>query len=221
MMISEKRPGCLSVSSGLHNQIREDRLTSGTGRCETYMPEKGQQSSRTMSERGYVHGYSKGEAKRLSVQAETLNVLLYGDIVYPPGSLVLEAGCGVGAQTATIAKNSPGVTIISIDISGDSLAAARSKAETEKNTGAEYLKGDIFSIPFADCSFDHVFVCFVLEHLHDPREALVSLLRLLRPGGTMTVIEGDHGSTFFYPESPEATRTIQCLIDLQAAKGGP
>jgi len=184
------------------------------------MPERDQHSTRTMSERSYVHGYSESEAKRLSVQAETLNELLYGDTVYPPGSLVLEAGCGVGAQTSIIATNSPGARIISIDISGESLAAARKKAIAGKNTGTEHLKCDIFSIPFAECSFDHIFVCFVLEHLHDPREALVCLLRLLQPGGTMTVIEGDHGSTFFYPDSPEAKRTIQCLIDLQAAAGG-
>jgi len=169
-----------------------------------------------MSERSYVHGYSESEAKRLSVQAETLNELLYGDTVYPPGSLVLEAGCGVGAQTSIIATNSPGARIISIDISGESLAAARKKAIAGKNTGAEHLKCDIFSIPFAECSFDHIFVCFVLEHLHDPKEALVCLLRLLKPGGTMTVIEGDHGSYVFYPDSPEAKRSIQCLIDLQA-----
>jgi hypothetical protein len=43
---------------------------------------------------------------------------------------------------------------------------------------------------------------------------------LLKPGGTLTVIEGDHGSTFFHPRSDAAWRTIQCLIDVQAAMGG-
>jgi hypothetical protein len=43
---------------------------------------------------------------------------------------------------------------------------------------------------------------------------------VLKPGGTLTVIEGDHGSTYFHPESPDARRAIQCLIDLQARAGG-
>ena len=43
---------------------------------------------------------------------------------------------------------------------------------------------------------------------------------MIRPGGTITVIEGDHGSTYFHPESPYARRAIQCLIDLQARAGG-
>ena len=49
-------------------------------------------------------------------------------------------------------------------------------------------------MPFAPASFDHVFVCFVLEHLSRPAEALSSLKTVLKPGGSITVIEGDHGS---------------------------
>jgi hypothetical protein len=42
----------------------------------------------------------------------------------------------------------------------------------------------------------------------------------LKTGGTITVIEGDHGSAYFHPDSELARRAIQCLIDLQARKGG-
>jgi SAM-dependent methyltransferase len=79
---------------------------------------------------------------------------------------------------------------------------------------------DIFRLPFPEASFDHIFVCFVLEHLRQPVEALRRLRAVLKPGGTLTVIEGDHGSTFFHPRSDAAWRTIQCLIDAQAAIGG-
>jgi len=65
-----------------------------------------------------------------------------------------------------------------------------------------------------------VFVCFVLEHLREPGKALRALKEVLKPGGTLTAIEGDHGSTFFHPRSDAAWKTIQCLIDLQAAAGG-
>ena len=40
-----------------------------------------------------------------------------------------------------------------------------------------------YVLPFDAESFDHVFVCFVLEHLADPVAALARLRRLLRPGG--------------------------------------
>ena len=49
---------------------------------------------------------------------------------------------------------------------------------------------------------------------------MTGLKKVLKPGGTMTVIEGDHGSVYFHPESRPARRAIQCLIDLQARAGG-
>ena len=54
----------------------------------------------------YVHGYDPKENRRLQDQASTLVELLHSDTSYPEGSSVLEAGCGVGAQTVTLAKNS-------------------------------------------------------------------------------------------------------------------
>jgi hypothetical protein len=65
-----------------------------------------------------------------------------------------------------------------------------------------------------------VFVCFLLEHLARPGEALSVLKGFLKPGGTITVIEGDHGSTYFHPQSQFAQRAVQCLVDLQAKAGG-
>ena len=49
----------------------------------------------------YVHGYSEREAQRLNDQANTIAELLHYDSVWPAGSMILEAGCGVGAQTQT------------------------------------------------------------------------------------------------------------------------
>ena len=56
----------------------------------------------------YVHGYDERENERLQDQAGTLVDLLHGDTAYPAGSAVLEAGCGVGAQTVTLAAQPRG-----------------------------------------------------------------------------------------------------------------
>jgi len=173
-----------------------------------------------MIDRDYVHGYSGHEQTRLVDQATTLTTLLHVDTRYAPGSVVLEAGCGVGAQTVTLATRSPGATITSIDISPESLELARQRVRSAGAANVVFGRMDLYALPFrADC-FDHVFVCFVLEHLPRVREALAALLGVLKPGGTLTVIEGDHGSTYFHPDSPDARRAIQCLVDLQARSGG-
>ena len=67
---------------------------------------------------------------------------------------------------------------------------------------------------------NHVILCFVLEHLPDPDRALRRLVRAVRPGGTVTAIEGDHGSTFFHPDDPFARRAIEALVELQRRGGG-
>jgi ubiquinone/menaquinone biosynthesis C-methylase UbiE len=87
-------------------------------------------------------------------------------------------------------------------------------------TNVTFKNADLFNLPFEAESFDHVFVCFVLEHLSRPADALSCLKEVLKPGGTLTVIEGDHGSTYFHPDSNDAHQAIQCLIDLQAEIGG-
>lgn len=168
----------------------------------------------------YVHGYDPRENVRLQDQASTLVELLHSDTAYPARSEVLEAGCGVGAQTITLARNSPEARITSIDISEASVAEAKRKVEGAGFTNVSFRRGDIFDLPFEPESFDHIFVCFVLEHLAMPVEALNSLKKLLKVGGTITVIEGDHGSTFFHPESGAAHEAIRCQVELQRRAGG-
>jgi SAM-dependent methyltransferase len=168
----------------------------------------------------YVHGYDAHETARLQDQAATLVELLHADTTYPAGSRVLEAGCGVGAQTIPLSQHSPEARITSVDISAVSLAEAARCAAAAGVDNVQFEQADIFALPYAPASFDHIFVCFVLEHLARPVEALETLQQHLRPGGTLTVIEGDHGSAYFHPESAAAHTAIQCLVALQQQAGG-
>ncbi len=168
----------------------------------------------------YVHGYAARESVRLVDQATTLAEILHCDTVYPAGSNVLEAGCGVGAQTIILARNSPGAKFTAIDLAEESLRDARGRVSSQGFTNVTFRQADIFHLPYDDECFDHVFICFVLEHLTNPLEALLCLRRVLKRGGTITAIEGDHGSTYFHPDSPGARKAIQCLVDIQAGMGG-
>jgi SAM-dependent methyltransferase len=179
-----------------------------------------ERSGGIMDEVPYIHGHSEQEADRLYYQASRLADLLHRDTRYPPGSRVLEAACGVGAQTVILARNSPGATFVSVDISPESLALAERRVRAEGYTNVTFRQGDICHLPFGKESFDHAFVCFLLEHLPDPVLALRNLSAVLRPGGTITVIEGDHGSALLYPDSPDARRVIECLVVLQRQIGG-
>jgi len=168
----------------------------------------------------YVHGYDLRENLRLQDQAGTLIELLHSDTAYASGSRVLEAGCGVGAQTLTLARNSPNALITSVDISETSVAEARRNVAAAGLNNVQIEQADIFNLHYGPDSFDHIFVCFVLEHLINPIMALQVLSRHLKRGGTITVIEGDHGSAYFYPDSEAAHKAIQCQVELQRKAGG-
>jgi ubiquinone/menaquinone biosynthesis C-methylase UbiE len=177
------------------------------------------ENSKYMSN-AYVHGYDGRENERLADQADTLVELLHSDTFYPAGNNVLEAGCGVGAQTVTLAAKSPEALFTSIDISQDSIDEAKKTCEALGYGNVTFRQADIFNLSFDAESFDHIFVCFVLEHLKDPVDALALLKGLIKPGGTITVIEGDHGSAYFYPDSAYAHKAIACQVELQKRAGG-
>ena len=174
----------------------------------------------TSGDPAYVHGYHERESERLQAQAGSVLALLHADTRYPAGSVVLEVGCGTGAQTVSLARNSPGARIVSFDRSASSLARARARVAAAGVDNVAFYQADLFALPFAPRSFDHAFVCFVLEHLPAPAGALALLKGMLKPGGTITVFEGDHGSTYFHPHSDEAHRAIGCQVELQRRAGG-
>lgn len=167
----------------------------------------------------YVHGYSERETQRLYEQAEILEEILHTGTQFSGGEKVLETGCGVGAQTRLLVKRNLQAVFTCIDISEKSLTTAARLKDKSGFENVTFQQANIHRLGFDDESFDHIFVCFVLEHLDDPVGALTELKRVLKPGGTITCIEGDHGSCFWHPETPESIAAWNGLIIAQRTQG--
>lgn len=167
----------------------------------------------------YLHGYSQRETQRLQEQSEILEELLHSDTTYAGGGKVLEAGCGVGGQTIILARRNIEAEFTSVDISEGSLQSAVTLIAGHGITNVDFQNADIMRLPFDEESFDHVFICFVLEHLSQPVEALVEVKRVLKTGGSLTAIEGDHGSCFWYPQTSNSLYVWNCLIKAQQDLG--
>ena len=148
-----------------------------------------------------------------------LENLLHDGTTYNDSEKVLEAGCGIGAQTRILAKRNKQAQFTSVDISDQSLQQARRTIEGENLTNVRFQKENILDLSFDDESFDHIFVCFVLEHLEKPDSALLELRRVLKTGGTITLIEGDHGSCFWTPKDRDSVEAWNTLINAQAELG--
>ena len=168
----------------------------------------------------YVHGYSEREAERLADQAGAVRTFVLDDTGYRASEIVLEAGCGTGAQTVTIASCNSRTRFVSIDIEPGSLARLAGIIRRNRLTNVTLGRADIYSLPFRPAAFDHAFVCYVLEHLPRPEAGLQAICSVTKPGGTVTVIEGDHGSCYWYPSTDESIRAWNCLVEVQKRLGG-
>ncbi len=114
---------------------------------------------------------------------------------FPEQGTVLEVGTGHGIRARLIADSFPRVEVTAIDRSPELLALARHGRR--RNLG--FLEADLYDLPFADNSFDFVYARLVFMHLSDPLRALLSLKRVLRPGGRILIEDADRDCMFFEP----------------------
>lgn len=166
----------------------------------------------------YVHGFDEVSRQRLDDQAQSIDDLVHHDTTFPEGAVVVEFGCATGAQTVLLAQRA--TRLIALDRSALMLAEARRRLDAVGHHDVVLLQADALDVPLPDTSADHVVIRFLLEHVPDPVAVVRSALRILRPGGAITVIEGDHGPTTFHPDSSAAHDAIACQVELQRRLGG-
>jgi ubiquinone/menaquinone biosynthesis C-methylase UbiE len=97
----------------------------------------------------------------------------------------LEIGIGTGANLAIYPV---GTVIQGIDVSGPALSVAAERADRE-GRAVVLVEGDAAALPFADASFDTVVATFVLCSVGDVEQSLREVRRVLRPGGTIRLLE--------------------------------
>ena len=98
------------------------------------------------------------------------------------GSLVLDAGCGMGRYLRIAAE--AGAQGRRARPEPGRRGRARLTADLP---GVAVVRGDLLRPPFAPGSFDHIYALGVLDHTPDPRAAFLELARLLKPGGRIAI----------------------------------
>lgn len=86
---------------------------------------------------------------------------------------VLDAGCGEGFVSGLLVEHFPGLSVSAFDFNPSSVALAQ-----ERNPAVDFRVASIYEIPWDDNTFDAVGCFEVLEHLHEPTEALRELARV-------------------------------------------
>lgn len=121
----------------------------------------------------------------------------------PPGSTVLEVGCGTGRTACHLAKQ--GARVTAVDINPIMLRKARWRAAQE-GVAVEFVRGDACALPFPDERFDVVFVESVSVFVDTPT-ALREYYRVLKPGGKLYDRE-NVATTSLTPDAAAAVRAF-------------
>ena len=106
-----------------------------------------------------------------------------------PAAAVLDVGCGPGLETVSLARRAgPGARVCGLDKSADFIAEARRRSAAA-GLAIDYAVADALALPWQDASFDHVRCERMLVYIDDVPRVLSEMRRVLRPGGTLVLIE--------------------------------
>ena len=107
----------------------------------------------------------------------------------PSGGRWLDVGCGTGALSETILRESSPAEVLGIDPSDGFVAHARARIGDER---ARFELGDAQALPFADGTFDAVTSGLVLNFVPSPERGVTEMVRVARPGGTVAAYVWDY-----------------------------
>jgi len=102
----------------------------------------------------------------------------------------LDIGCGTGDVAIAVLRKAPSARVTGIDVSGDMLARAVTKTRAAGlSDRIAYQEADATRLPFANASFDGIISAFCIRNIVDHAAALAEMRRVLRPGGTVALLE--------------------------------
>jgi demethylmenaquinone methyltransferase/2-methoxy-6-polyprenyl-1,4-benzoquinol methylase len=104
-----------------------------------------------------------------------------------PHDTVLDVAAGTGLVTRELVRRF-GCSVVALDQSPEMLAVA---AERTRDLPVRIVEGRAENLPFADAEFAGLTFTYLLRYVDDPAATVRELARVVRPGGTMAMLEFD------------------------------
>lgn len=126
------------------------------------------------------------------------------------GKDVLEIGCGIATDGLEFAK--AGAHYVGIDLTPNSIELARERFALFHVQGRFEVANAEERIPFADETFDHIYSFGVIHHSPKPEAIVDEMYRVLRPGGTFTVMVYNRSSINYHIEIMLLRKAFRLLL---------
>ncbi len=155
----------------------------------------------------YVHGTTPEEQSRLSLLNGLINKACLRELKLSEGEKVLDVGSGLAQFTRLMARNvGPTGCVVGVERDpGQIKEAVRQASEVGEHDLLDLREGDAYALPLRDeewGSFDVAFARFLLEHVSNPLKVVRKMVRAVRPGGRVVLVDDDHDLIRFWPEAP-------------------
>jgi demethylmenaquinone methyltransferase/2-methoxy-6-polyprenyl-1,4-benzoquinol methylase len=99
-----------------------------------------------------------------------------------PGEQILDLAAGTGTSTAALVD--AGAAAVAADFSLGMMEEGR-----RRQPHIPFVAADAQELPFADDAFDAAVISFGLRNVHDPKQAIGEMIRVVRPGGRVVICE--------------------------------
>ncbi|MGB7876419.1 MAG: methyltransferase domain-containing protein [Anaerolineales bacterium] len=150
------------------------------------------------------------EERGRAFDQQQVNAALISVLAPTPDEHLLEVGCGSGLLCRLIAPAvAPAGKIAGLDISSEFVRIARDNAiNAELSDSIQWGAGQAEALPFQEAKFDGVLAARLLLHVSNPQSVLCELVRVIRPGGRVVVMDWDFDTLALDHPNRELTRRL-------------
>ncbi len=134
------------------------------------------------------------------------------------GMRVVDLGCGSGAvMPALLELVGPEGFVAGLDVSPERVAEANTLMQGSKNAHAQV--GALPATGLPDAHYDFSWSQFVFEYLREPEASLREMIRITRPGGTVSVADIDGIGLAFWPRPAVVEEGIEPFMRALSSTG--